>query len=343
MPPRYVCPSMGAMRRPILKDAAVISNCCSRGFRASAHRAEERSGGASTPPPALSGDRPPRRVLNTRAASELTSLQNRRPLPRSAGLAGGSFPSGRSSRESEDSSNSSTPTSSAGSKLLTPRKPLNISRQMVGPAGPRSGGGAPGTRMARAPSQLRVNAPGTKRNGGPNLRGRGKGGKAGNRAGAGGPKARGGKGGGKSGPDATRLGNDATMENGLSDGMVQHLLRLQRKEWDRVPYEPKYTPGSFAANELIHAGRELFRGEAPPVKVWGHLEQKLCIVGMHGAAANLQVRRVPAQEMTTGEERKMYSELGIQKRQPSLPKPAKERTLEIAEPKESKAKEKLEA
>jgi hypothetical protein len=74
---------------------------------------------------------------------------------------------------------------------------------------------------------------------------------------------------------------------------VRHLLRLQRKEWDRTPYEPKYAPGSFAAQELIHEGRELFRGEAPPVKYWGKLEKRIGIVGMHGAEAVLKVRRVP--------------------------------------------------
>jgi hypothetical protein len=79
----------------------------------------------------------------------------------------------------------------------------------------------------------------------------------------------------------------------LSDGMAHHLMRLQRKEWDRVPYEPKYAPGSFAAQELIHEGRELFRGEAPPVKYWGRLEKRIGVVGMFGAEAHLKVKRVP--------------------------------------------------
>jgi hypothetical protein len=79
----------------------------------------------------------------------------------------------------------------------------------------------------------------------------------------------------------------------LSDGMVRNLLRLQRKEWDRVSYEPKYAPGSFAANELIHEGRELMRGEVPPVKIWGRLEKRIGLVGMFGAEAHLKVRRVP--------------------------------------------------
>jgi hypothetical protein len=78
----------------------------------------------------------------------------------------------------------------------------------------------------------------------------------------------------------------------LSDGMVHQLYRLQRLQWDRVPYEPKYAKGSFAANELIHAGRELFKGESPPVKFWGPLEKRIGVVGMHGAEATLKVRRV---------------------------------------------------
>lgn len=83
------------------------------------------------------------------------------------------------------------------------------------------------------------------------------------------------------------------LEDTLSDGMVQQLLRLQRKEWDRVPYVPKYAPDSFEANELIHTGRELFRGDSPPVKMWGDMERALGVVGMYGAEAHLQVRRVP--------------------------------------------------
>jgi hypothetical protein len=202
---------------------------------------------------------------------------------------------------------------------------------MVGPVGDGNGGTTPQGTMVRAPSKLRVtrNAPKSQRDQGPNLRGRGKGG---NSTRSGGPKKREGKGAGKGGSDSTRLAEGVTLEQGLSDGMVQHLLRLQRKEWDRVPYQPKYARDSFAANELIHAGRELFRGEAPPVKVWGHLEKKLNIVGMHGAAAHLQVRRVPQEKMTTAEERSIYKELGIYQRLPSLSQSAKEQPLEIVKP-----------
>jgi hypothetical protein len=120
--------------------------------------------------------------------------------------------------------------------------------------------------------------------------------------------------------------------------MVQHLLRLQRKEWDRVPYEPKYAAGSLAANELIHAGRELFAGDAPPVKVWGRLEKTLGIVGMHGAEARLQVRRLPADKMTAPEEYQTMKKMGLHQRLPSLPLTAAERTKEHNRREEERAK-----
>lgn len=169
------------------------------------------------------------------------------------------------------------------------------------------GGGPPSGQMVRAPSQLRitrgavgggVRAPNLR---GPDLRGRDgtrargpggpRGGPKGSRDGAREPKKRERKQGGDSGPQATSVG-DVDTATTLSDGMVHHLLRLQRKEWDRVPYEPKYAKGSFAANELIYAGREMFRGESPPVKVWGPLERRIGVVGMFGAEATLKVRRV---------------------------------------------------
>jgi hypothetical protein len=152
--------------------------------------------------------------------------------------------------------------------------------------------------MVRAPGTLR-----TTRNAtvggmrGPNL-----GGRSANR---GGPRANKGPGGREQGPkkrerkdgdeeaaQPTSLA-DIDAATTLSDGMVHHLLRLQRKEWDRVSYEPKYAQGSFAANQLIHEGRELFRGEAIPVKYWGPLEKRIGVVGMFGAEAHLKIRRVP--------------------------------------------------
>jgi hypothetical protein len=65
--------------------------------------------------------------------------------------------------------------------------------------------------------------------------------------------------------------------------MVIQLARLQRKEWDRVPYEPKYAHGSAAALELLEQGKKLFQGEKPKVTKVGRLERRIGIVGMHGA------------------------------------------------------------
>ena len=78
------------------------------------------------------------------------------------------------------------------------------------------------------------------------------------------------------------------IEDTLSDAMVQHLLRLQRKEWDRVAYEPMYAQRqegelSPAALELIEAGKKLFQGEPPKaLSEPGRLERRLQIAGMHG-------------------------------------------------------------
>lgn len=156
--------------------------------------------------------------------------------------------------------------------------------------------------MVRAPAKLRVTRNTTvgSMRGGPNLRGRdgNRGGSPGQRQG--GPNNSGDRGPKKrekakssgSAPQRTTIA-DINPATTLSDGMVHHLLRLQRKEWDRVQYEPKYGQGSFAANELIHAGRELFKGESPPVKIWGPLEKEIGVVGMFGAEAHLKIRRVP--------------------------------------------------
>jgi hypothetical protein len=142
---------------------------------------------------------------------------------------------------------------------------------------------------------------------GPNLRGRD--GKAGGGAREQGPKKRERK---KDGGKSSKSINpaDVKTQDTLSDGMVQHLLRLQRGEWDRKPYEPKYAPGSFAANELIHAGRELFRGEAPPVKIWGMLEKRIGVVGMHNAEAHLKVRRVTDLDDESLGDRRQHFETG---------------------------------
>ena len=78
---------------------------------------------------------------------------------------------------------------------------------------------------------------------------------------------------------------DDSIESKLNDGMVLNLLRLQRNEWDRTPYEPQYGAESDKAKELIERGKKLFEGEKPKPKVreWGKLERTIGIVGMHGA------------------------------------------------------------
>jgi hypothetical protein len=166
----------------------------------------------------------------------------------------------------------------------------------------------PPGQMARAPSTLRISRQETGGSRGPRLRGpnlrgreggrpggpggesRGKGGAAGGNRGDAGPKKRDKTSGSEDNIPTTIA--ETPLGDTLSDPMMQQILRLQRKEWDRVPYEPKYAKGSFAANELIHAGRELFRGESPPVKIWGALERRIGVVGMFGAEATLKVRRV---------------------------------------------------
>lgn len=179
-----------------------------------------------------------------------------------------------------------------------------------------SAGAPPAGAMARAPAQLKLSrgprGPGNASVGarrGPNLRGRDrKPGGSGSGSREQGPKKRD----RKDGDDAGKpmdAGN-IKMEQVLNDGMVQQLLRLQRSEWDRKPYEPKYAPGSFAANQLIHAGRELFRGEAPPVKRWGMLEKRIGVVGMHNAEGRLEVRRVVDTDSESLGERREYFETG---------------------------------
>lgn len=167
-------------------------------------------------------------------------------------------------------------------------------------AGPTTthGSARPPGQMVRGPTQFRAprNPTVGSMRGGPNLRGRdGKPGQDQRRGGSGGgggsgPKRRDKvKSSAESAPPKTAAETD--LADTLSDGMIHHLMRIQRKEWDRTPYEPKYAKGSFAANELIHAGRELFKGESPPVKIWGPLEKRIGVVGMFGAEARLKIRR----------------------------------------------------
>ena len=180
--------------------------------------------------------------------------------------------------------------------------------------------------MARAPAQLKLSRnagpPGNASVGGrrgPNLRGRDrKPGGSGTRSREQGPKRRERRGGDDGIKEA-----DIKFEDSMSDGMVRHLLRLQRGAWDRKPYEPKYAPGSFAANRLIHAGREFFRGEAPPVKIWGMLEKRIGVVGMHNAEAHLEVRRVTDLDDESLGERREYFETGdVETKAPAASAPA---------------------
>jgi hypothetical protein len=136
---------------------------------------------------------------------------------------------------------------------------------------------------------------GPKLGGGPNLGRRGgneNGPRSGNRPGESGPKRRerkkpddkdGKK--GKSKGKTARSGDDLDVSDGLSDGMVQQLLRLQRNEWDKVQYVPKYAEGSEAVKSLVEEGKALFEGSKPEpeVRVWGRLEKTIGIAGMHGA------------------------------------------------------------
>ncbi|KAL1795095.1 hypothetical protein ACET3X_006911 [Alternaria dauci] len=307
MAQRHVCPSMGALRRSLIADVAALPKCSTRALHSTAKRLEEQGSDASPADPQNT-----RKARQATALKQITSLQNRRIQP--GALARGSFLSGQMARRTPRSP--STPLTqdgfipeddapADGQPDANPRFARNTAR----PTTTRGSTPPPG-QMVRAPSTLRITrqaVDGISRGPargpmvrGPNLRGReggrpGPGGKRdgarGNNRGDGGPQKR-----------KKNSGGDASMPTSLADvklgdtvskSMQQQLLRLQRKEWDRVPYEPKYAKGSFAANELIHAGRELFKGEAPPIKIWGPLERRIGVVGMFGAEATLKVRRVP--------------------------------------------------
>ncbi|CAN9344737.1 unnamed protein product [Alternaria alternata] len=254
-----------------------------------------------------------RKARQATALKQITSLQNRRIQP--GALARGSFPSGQMARRAPRSP--STPLTKDGfipednaPADAQPDANPRFARNTARPTTTR-GSTPPQGQMVRAPSTLRVTrqtvdgpARGPAR--GPNVRGPNLRGREGGRPGPGGKRAGGARGNnrGDGGPQKRKKGAggeesmptslaDVKIEETVSTSMQQQLLRLQRKEWDRVPYEPKYAKGSFAANELIHAGRELFKGEAAPVKFWGPLEHRIGVVGMFGAEATLKVRRVP--------------------------------------------------
>ncbi|KAJ4989170.1 hypothetical protein SVAN01_05249 [Stagonosporopsis vannaccii] len=303
---RNMCPAMGALRRTLAVDVSATSRSSTRAFSASARRCDESNNAAPAAPAAAKPDSRKARAAN--ALNQITRLgANRRTGP--GGLAKGSFPSGQRAAEPAH-----------GPPRVRSEGGLKITRELVGPAGP-SKGAPPPSAMARAPARLKLSRPPSSgpggntpvggRRRGPNLRGRD--GKQGGSSSGGNsnaerrPKKR------DRTNDAEEGGSvdprDVKIGDVLNDGMVQQLLRLQRSEWDRKSYEPKYAPGSFAANQLIHAGRELCRGEAPPVKIWGMLEKRIGVVGMHGAEAHLKVRRVVYDGKELGERRE-YSETG---------------------------------
>ncbi|KAL1657116.1 hypothetical protein SLS61_000157 [Didymella pomorum] len=279
---RKLGPTVGALRRTLAAEVAAAPKCSSRAFSASARRFEESSGAAASAPAPAQLDTRKARTAN--ALSQITRLgANRRTV-----RPGGNIPNGQTEGQPGQ-----------GPARVRPEGSLRITREAYGPAG----GAPPPGAMVRAPAQLKLSRNGPRTGGnasvggrrGPNLRGRdgvkdGKKGGPGNRS-ADGPKRRE-RGNKEDGQEEKVDPNSIKFEDSLSNGMLQHLLRLQRGQWDRKPYEPKYAPGSFAANQLIHQGRELFRGEAPPVKIWGRLEKTIGVVGMHNAEAHLKVRRV---------------------------------------------------
>ncbi|KAJ4372178.1 hypothetical protein N0V83_003951 [Neocucurbitaria cava] len=301
---------MGALQRSIIADVATLPKCSSRALHSSATRLEELSSdsASSTPPTNTRKDR------SAFALKQITSLQNRRIIP--GGLAKGSFPSGQMAHRNPRPQ-SSQPNDSGAASEDTQAQP----QPEANSRSPRTtfrGSGPPTGQMVRAPSNLRIsrNATVGGMRGGPNLRARD--GNQGNRRG--GPNNRGDRAPKKreknksdgSAPQRTSIA-DIDPATTLSDGMVHHLLRLQRKEWDRKSYEPKYAKGSLAANELIHAGRELFKGESSPIKTWGPLEKRIGVVGMFGAEAKLKIRRVGDGDAEAfGQEALEVEEVGIE-------------------------------
>ncbi|KAF2750651.1 hypothetical protein M011DRAFT_178103 [Sporormia fimetaria CBS 119925] len=262
-----LCPSVGAILRPLTQDTAASAPCSLRSFHSTSQRWEEKSNG--TPSPAKPSIQPGTRQIRNRAAvGKVVNLLS----------------------PQTNTAQSGKPTMARRSPGVQGR-PL-IRREFVGPRTTEGQGqGAPGSappagKMVRAPTQLRITrdptgprdgAPGA-RTGGPNLRGRRPPGGA--RPGQPGSRRR------EQRPQRQGPPKQAqdTIEDELSDGMVKQLLRLQRKEWDKVPYEPKYAKGSPAALELLEAGKKLFEGEKPKVKteLERKLERTIGVVGMHG-------------------------------------------------------------
>ncbi|KAF2013190.1 hypothetical protein BU24DRAFT_452141 [Aaosphaeria arxii CBS 175.79] len=227
----------------------VAAGCQCASFHQSAHLCEESSA-KPTPPRATTKNSQPsqtRRSRNNAAASQVANLGRR----------------------------------DTGSPSNGPNTTRPLIKRTSNTAPP------PG-KLVKAPANLRLtrNAPKTGVQG-PNLNGRNKAAagqrplRPGNRKPAGGPARR-----------DPKLRQSASEEEDaenqadkdlLPEGMVQHLLRLQRKEWDRTPYQPKYTKDSKAALDLIENGKKLFQGESPLKKEPSKIDKRLGIVGMHGA------------------------------------------------------------
>lgn len=285
MAQRHMCPSLGALRRSLAADVPVFP---ARSFHGSAHWREDQPPGSPAPTAPASVTRKARAET---ALRQINNLQARRAAVGDA--ARGSFSSRQPNMRRTIQPSSRPQDRPARTQVLPPtsRLPRNTA--------------PPGAQMIRAPSKLRITRdPG--RQGPPNSPNSRR--REGNRGPGGAPARSTGQRSGGANPKGPEKRSKQTSEDTagprtanfaeipasqtLSDGMVHNLLRLQRKEWDRVPYEPKYALNSFAANELIHLGRELFRGESPPVKVWGPLEKKIGVVGMFGAEKTLKIRRV---------------------------------------------------
>ncbi|KAF2662845.1 hypothetical protein K491DRAFT_709505 [Lophiostoma macrostomum CBS 122681] len=246
---------MGAIRRPFLRDVTTISNHTSRSFHQSARLSE---GGSNDPGP-RSDASAPRQTLRTRSNAAFRKLDN---------LAGDAI----STRTSPEQ-----PSRPLIRRVVEERVQPNLSR-------PNPPGGPPGT-MVRAPAQLRLSPAGPTglRRGPPNARGRGgapaRDGQR-QRSGENNPRRRERK---PDAPNKKKGQTNQSVDATLNDGMVRNLLRLQRLEWDRVPYEPKYGQGSKAALDLVEEGKMMFAGQPPKTKKEpSRLHRTIGVVGMHG-------------------------------------------------------------
>ncbi|KAF2197235.1 hypothetical protein GQ43DRAFT_444417 [Delitschia confertaspora ATCC 74209] len=258
---------MGIIRRPLARDVLALSNCTQRPFSLSSRQLEDSPSNASSTPDASSTPRLNRQVRSREAFKRLSNLPGT-----------STSPSGEQTSSSASSNGprfhfpgrTSTNTPPPGSKLLTRRAP------------------PPGT-LARAPPTLRLSRdPGASRptGVGPNLRGRD--GKAPRPAWDQGNSNR---------PDRPKRtqekkpvmpkqeeeSKEDKVEDDLNNGMVQTLLRLQRKEWDRSTYQPIYS-SKEKLDELVDIGNTLFKGEKPEKeKKKTRLDYVLGIQNMHGA------------------------------------------------------------